>query len=204
MTREEFYDQMCVVDDLVNFCYDERLYSITDEIYSNEARDECILEDIRSMLNNGDHWESIYSTLDDLESSDDGSWWWQGHYGGWERICFENLYDMVYREMDETDSWDEEEPEFDDYDEIVIPEEPVEPPLEPEAISLSELASICYAGLPTISNRMAEEPATSPTIDNDEWAEEDDDGMFASLDVDTFYKIYDALVSGGANHDESN
>lgn len=131
MTRREFEEDVTTWSELMCFISDNALYNYAEEIYYSDTFESIILEDIQEATNLND----VRSILNDAP---EGYEYYAREYYGWVGLTdgdnyFTNLKEEILGDFDiDSDVWDEEEFEEE-------PEEIIEPPLEPEAISLDEV-----------------------------------------------------------------
>lgn len=131
MTRREFEEDVTTWGELMCFVSDNSLYNYAEEIYYSDDFESIIIEDIQEA-----------TCLDDvrriINDAPDGYDYYIREYYGWVGLSdgdgyFTDLKEDILRDFDiASDIWDEEEPE-EEFEEII------EPPLEPEAISLDEV-----------------------------------------------------------------
>ena len=117
MRREEFFDQVTSIYDLVNFCSDNYAYEsfVSDyDIMDAESRDSYIDEDVYERLRYN-NWTDVRDYLDSLESSSEYDYWrlCDGEWYGIDDCEFDYLRDQLVELLDENDFFDEEGEEDD-------------------------------------------------------------------------------------------
>lgn len=116
MTRQYFIDNINYWSELLEFCSDEDC-DVCEDIYSEDARDDCIDEELVDMARNN-NWREMYNILDSIPGGYD--YYRQDGYGDWVGVDdeFDDYKDQVLEWMDDGGYWDEEdeEEEYDDTD----------------------------------------------------------------------------------------
>lgn len=117
MTRQQFLDEVTTWYDLIDWCSDHRC-SYCEDIYSDEARDEYIDEDLVDMARNN-NWYELKDILNGLETGYD--YWRRDEFGDWHGVDdeFDEYFNDVLEWADENGEFDEEEEEpvyYDDED----------------------------------------------------------------------------------------
>lgn len=82
MTTQEFYEQVTDVADVINFCNDNSLYDVIEDIYDNDAKDDYYNECLSDMARSADSWRDLYRQLDDIPDGYD--WYRRDEYGEFE------------------------------------------------------------------------------------------------------------------------
>ena len=133
MTREEFLDNVNDWDELLDFCYDNDIYTCED-IHTDAQKDEYIEDNLVEWARTNT-WKELYNILDDIP--DEGSWYVINDYGDiWEATDddFEDYKQRTLEKCDDGELFDEEEPyEEDDIEDYTLDEEEEEDEeIEPE------------------------------------------------------------------------
>ena len=133
MTREEFLDNVNDWDELLDFCYDNDIYTCED-IHTDAQKDEYIEDNLVEWARTNT-WKELYNILDDIP--DEGSWYVINDYGEiWEATDddFEDYKQRTLEKCDDDELFDEEEPyEEDDIEDYTLDEEEEEDEeIEPE------------------------------------------------------------------------
>lgn len=111
MTRQDFIDNINYWSELLDFCSDEDC-DVCEDIYSEDARDDCIDEELVDMARNN-NWRDMYNILDSIPDGYD--YYRQDNYGDWVGVDdeFDDYKDQVLEWMDDGGYWDDEEDEDD-------------------------------------------------------------------------------------------
>ena len=117
MRREEFFDQVTDICDLIDFCNDNYAYEsfVSDyDIMDAESRDSYIDEDIEERLRYNS-WTDVRDYLDSLTESYEYDYWRlaDGEWYGIDDREFDYLRDQLVELLDENDFFDEEGEEDD-------------------------------------------------------------------------------------------
>ena len=110
MTRNEFIENVTEFYDLRDFCCENDMYNIADELYDSDYLDEIMNDRLRN--NYWDDWRSALSDLSDIDARYD--WYREDGYGGFEGLTgidFDDLKQEVLEIGDRDEIWDEEEDE---------------------------------------------------------------------------------------------
>lgn len=121
MTRAEFLDNINDFYDLAQFCSDEGL-SIMEDVYSDDARDEYIDDDLTEIARNYT-WREMRDYLQNIPTGSD--WWVRDDWGDWCSIDndFAQWKNDVLEEADDIarsngwDNWFDTDDEDEEYDE---------------------------------------------------------------------------------------
>ena len=103
MTRQEFLDDIIDMSDLCSFCWENGYDSFIEDIYSEDALDEWINDQIRDY----DDWRDLYRFLDNVPTGYD--WYRIDCYGDIEGLGdyeFNDLKDDLFRELDDDGFFD--------------------------------------------------------------------------------------------------
>ena len=115
MTRDEFCYGVTTWWELIDFCNDNRLYHIIENVVSSEVRDEWIDEMLVDMARNNS-WYELYQTLSDYADENGYDYYiYDECYGTYRHADDDDLEDYkneVIEAMDDNDDWDEEEEEI--------------------------------------------------------------------------------------------
>lgn len=162
MTRQEFLEesQQWDWDDLINFC-NEMGCSLCEDVYDEDARDECIDSRLEDLVYN-EGWREIKNYLDDIPDGSD--YYERDDWDDWCCLDGDDLEDRisdVVDWMDRNGLWDdeydeEEEEECCDGTPFTEDEED-ETPIEDEDIPISELLIACNKGLKSIDEERTKE-----------------------------------------------
>lgn len=133
MTREEFLDNVNDWDELLDFCYDNDIYTCED-IHTDAQKDEYIEDNLVEWARTST-WKELYNILDDIP--DESNWYIINDYGEiWEATDddFEDYKQRTLEKCDDDLLFDEEEPyEEDDIEDYALDEEEEEDEeIEPE------------------------------------------------------------------------
>lgn len=109
MTRQEFLDEITTWYDLIEWCNNHGC-SYCDNIYSDEARDEYINDNLVDMARDND-WYDLRDILCGLPTGYD--YWLRDEYGDWYGVDdeFAEYFDEVLEWADENNEFDESEEE---------------------------------------------------------------------------------------------
>lgn len=112
MTRQDFIDNINYWSELLDFCSDEDC-DVCEDIYSEDARDDCIDEELVDMARNN-NWRDMYNILDSIPDGYD--YYRQDNYGGWVGVDdeFDDYKDQVLEWMDDGGYWDDDDEEDED------------------------------------------------------------------------------------------
>lgn len=107
MTRQEFIEDVNSFGELLSICTDYGI-DICDDIYDADYFGSYVLEIVHEMRD----WEQIRDFLKEIPSNT--SYYREDGYGGFEDAeeYFDNYKNDVLREMDATNSWDEEDDDY--------------------------------------------------------------------------------------------
>ena len=99
MTRQDFIDNINYWSELLDFCSDEDC-DVCEDIYSEDARDDCIDEELVDMARNN-NWRDMYNILDSIPDGYD--YYRQDNYGDWVGVDdeFDDYKDQVLEWMDD-------------------------------------------------------------------------------------------------------
>lgn len=109
MTRQQFLDEITTWYDLIEWCNNHGC-SYCNDIYSDEARDEDIDDNLVDMARNN-NWYELRDILGNLATGYD--YWRKDEYGDWYGVDdeFNDYRNDVLEWADENDEFDEEEEE---------------------------------------------------------------------------------------------
>lgn len=109
MTRQEFLDEITDWYDLIEWCNNHGC-SYCDDIYSDEARDEDINDNLVNMAREND-WYDLRDILRGLPTGYD--YWRKDEYGDWHGVDdkLDEYFNNVLEWADENGEFDEEEEE---------------------------------------------------------------------------------------------
>ena len=133
MTREEFLDNVNDWDELLDFCYDNDIYTCED-IHTDAQKDEYIENNLVEWARTST-WKELYNILDDIP--DESNWYVINDYGEiWEATDddFEDYKQRTLEKCDDDELFDEVKPyEEDDIEDYTLDEEEEEDEeIEPE------------------------------------------------------------------------
>lgn len=115
MTRQEFIEDVNSFGDLIEFCSDEGIDDICNDIFDAISVNDIVLDYIKSLAD----WEEARRFLIDIPVGCD--YYREDGYGGFEdaEYLFDDYKTDVIRNMDASCSWDEEDSsdEYEDEDE---------------------------------------------------------------------------------------
>ena len=109
MTRQQFINEVTTWYELIDWCSNHGC-SICEDIYSDEARDEYIDDDLVDMARNN-NWYELRDILSNLATGYD--YWRKDEYGDWYGVDDElaDYFNEVLEWADENGEFDEEEEE---------------------------------------------------------------------------------------------
>ena len=109
MTRQQFLDEITTWYDLIEWCNNHGC-SYCNDIYSDEARDEDIDEDLVEMAQDN-NWYELRDILSNIPTGCD--YWRRDEYGDWYGVDdeFDEYFNDVLEWADENGEFDEEEEE---------------------------------------------------------------------------------------------
>lgn len=164
MTREEFFEMCTSFGELVDFCNEEDLDELIEDVYSDGALDDYLNDYYYERMSNGSSWYEIRDEMNDVPTGYD---WYIMDYNYGEIIgcgdCeFEDLQNRIVERMDEDELWDEPEPESEEpeYEEPCVPDE------EAEEVDIGELISLNQTFIITATKKK-EEPEAEPEDEED-------------------------------------
>lgn len=110
MTRQEFIENVNSFYDLLNFCSDQGIDELCNDIFDASYLNDILLESIRDM----DDWEAIRAFLQQIPPRCE--YYREDGYGGYEDAdpFFDEYKNYVCQNMDENNDWDEEEEDPED------------------------------------------------------------------------------------------
>lgn len=154
MTRNEFIEEICSWDDLINFCYDNGC-DHCDDVFDEEARDELLNERLQDKAKRVDCWQDLLDWLKDISTGFDC--YREADYFDFPPLDeddFNDYKDDVLDWADDNDIWDEEE-EADEDEEPPIASNNDEDTDDDffageEPISIGELMSACNSQIQQI------------------------------------------------------
>lgn len=163
MRRQDFIDNVTTWSELIIFCYNEDC-DICEDIYSEEARDEDVDNNLVDLARNHTWQELLDILLHDIPTGSD--YYYRGDWGDWHEAdddLFEDRKQDVIDWMDDNGYWDDEDDEDEDEEifdaidtEFPDDEEDLEP-IEPEDISFTDLFTSCSQKLKTIEDTQEQE-----------------------------------------------
>lgn len=110
MTRNEFIENVTEFYDLRDFCFENDMYGIADELYDSDYLDELLNDRLRN-----NYWDDWQSALSDLSGIDTGYDWYRedgyGNFDGLDSSDFDDLKQEVLEIGDRDELWDEEDDE---------------------------------------------------------------------------------------------
>lgn len=136
MTRQEFIDDITYWYELERVADDFGYENMLEDIYSQDSYDDQIMDSVKYNFSTPDE---VRDFLDEIPRGYDRYEYCDGRWYGTDSgdTTFEEYKSRLLEEMDYNDEWDEEDTE-DNNDEDNEEVEP-EPPLEEEAIDISEV-----------------------------------------------------------------
>lgn len=119
MTRQEFIEDVNSFCDLFNFCSEEGIDGIFDDIYDAEYLNDILMETISNMRD----WEEVRGLLANIPTRCD--YYREDGYGGYEDAdySFDDYKNEVLRYMDANGTWDEDEEDTEDNIEVDVDED---------------------------------------------------------------------------------
>lgn len=145
MTRNEFLDDVLEWDELFNVANEHGCESLCD-VFTYDAMHDYIMSEIPSFVESNS-WQTLRDRLDDIDTDCN----YFEYYGMLEfrgiDEDFESYKDMILREIDNDNGWDEEEEDEEEDDYYIDSERPNEEDSEEvveETISIEELISSTY------------------------------------------------------------
>ena len=119
MTKDEFYDLISDIDDLVNFCEEHNCYHLIEDLKPSDDFDDWVWDQLEELRNRW-YWYDLRSALNNIEAPA-SNYFIPGaelEYSEPSGIELDNYMDDVLAWGDEVGFWDEEDDdeEYDDDD----------------------------------------------------------------------------------------
>jgi hypothetical protein len=111
MTRSEFWEQVNDWDELLDFCYDNDIYTCED-IYTDDAKNDYINDNLSEYARGVSSWQNLLDILQSVPEGDD--WYILDEYGDFavaDEVDFSDRKELVSDVADNKDLWDYEEDE---------------------------------------------------------------------------------------------
>lgn len=115
MTKAEFREEHPYLSDLINYAYENDIYSVTEDLIYGDELNERVEDEIRDFLENS-YWTNLSGYLDDISTGFDyyrrGDGWFD--YRGLDEDDYEEIFELI---MDEIE--DDLDPEEDNEEEEI-------------------------------------------------------------------------------------